>query len=710
MATWFHRYISFIGLFFCVLSITAQEKLIINPLPVNTEESEYGAVYYEDGIVFCKVNSSNELLTYVDLETDKPFVDLYFTKQDSYSKNKRAKLFTRDLKTSFHDGPITFSQDQKTAYFSRSRDVKRRLRNSTKTKKLIGIYRSDFDGKNWSKPQLCIFNSDEYNIGQPSLSPDGKKLYVVSDKPGGYGMGDIYYSELRDDGWSELINLGEGVNSDANEVFPFIDAAGKLFFSSDRAGGAGGFDFYKAIDQGGYWKENRLQDTILNTKHNDFSLVWDVDGRNGLFSSNRNGGDDIYSIKIEYPEFKECEELLEQAFCYEFFEESTVDLDSVPLRYQWDFGDGNKEEGLETFHCYDEPGFYIVELNVMDTIISKEFLNETSFELEIEEVIQPLVDCPDSVFLGETFTVDVSQGRWVDYTIQSTFIDFGDSAVVKGDIEPHSYNSIGQKELKVLIAGKDAETGAWVTNCFYKMINVIEKQFEGQLIDVYDDGEGYSIKDISADSIETGYYNLELLTSPTSLMGDKTIFKDYADGVKETFDEHRQTYSYSVGKTKSPLDLLNAFNRAHELGFSEAKVKFNGTKENVEVIDIKVTNTKGEDNTTVIFKDILFNFDSYSLKPESKRELDRLAEYLRRNKKVKVEIEAHTDNVGKSTYNQLLSERRAKSVFNYLVSTKKIKRQIIDTKSYGEEQPIATNKTRKGRARNRRASLKILKL
>jgi len=701
-----YKYLICLGLLFNTLSSVAQEKIFIDPLGFNTEESEYGPAYFKNGLVYCSVNTKNELLTYINHETGKQFIDLFFTKIDTnFSKTR---FFHKELKTSLHDGPITFSLDQKTAYFSRSTKIRKRFRNNIDSKNILGIYRSVFEDGKWSEPIACPFNSTKYNVGQPSLSADGNTLFVVSDKPGGYGIGDIYYSELKDGVWGDLVNMGKGVNTAANETFPFIDESNKLYFSSDRAGGAGGFDIYKAIDLGGYWKESRLRDTVLNSKYNDFSVVWSSDNKEGFFSSNRTGSDDIYKINVVYPDFKDCEELEAQEFCYEFYEEASVDADSVAMSYQWDFGDGNKEEGLETFHCYEKAGLYIVELNVMDPIISKNFVNEATYELEILDVIQPLVTCPDSIFLYEEFTVEVEQGKWIDYTIESAFIDFGDSMIVKGTIEKHSYKTVGQKKLQVLIAGVDVQTGEMTTNCFYKIVEVVEKQFEDQLIGVGNVEEGYSVREVK-DTFETGYYDLELLTSPTSLMGDKTIFKEYADGVKEEFIEETQLYSYSVEKTVSSLDLVDEFRKAHELGFSEAEVKYHGVVSNIELLDIKVTNTKGEDNTIVIFKDILFDFDSDRLKSSSKQELDRLVAYLKDNRKIKVEIEAHTDNVGSSVYNQKLSERRAKSVVNYLVS-KKIRRQLLNGKGYGESKPIAPNKTRQGRTKNRRASLKVLEL
>lgn len=700
-----YKYIIWFNLLLSASSIFAQEKVFVESLNFNTDESEYGPVFFQNGLVYCGVNVNSEVLTYVEEGTGKQLTDLFFVEIDSNSSVGRSSLFSKNLKTSFHDGPITFSADQRTAYFTRSWDVKRRLKNTLATKNRLGVFWSNFNGKEWSEPAPCPFNSEEYNVGQPALSADGNRIYVVSNKPGGFGGIDIYYSEYKEGGWGDLVNLGEAVNTVSNEMFPSVDVNDKLYFSSNRPGGAGGLDIYRADQFNQNWNVKRLRDTTLNSSADDFSIIWDKSGKSGYFSSNRNGSDDIYKITVVYPEFKDCEEIQEQYVCYEFYEEATRNVDSVAMVYEWNFGDGTKEQALEAYHCFENPGLYIVELNIMDPMISKDFITESTYEVEILDINQPSIICPDSVFQHEEFTVEVEQGEFRDYTIQSSYIDFGDDMTVKSKQEKHRYTTLGIKRLQVLIAGENA-AGEIITNCFYKDIKVIEKAFESQTLSTQ--GESI-IEELTKDTSEYGYYEIELLTSPTSLMGDQTVFKEYADGVREEYNEERQEYVYSTEKALKPFELIDKFREAHLKGFSEAQVVYHGVEDDSELLGIKVFNTESQESTMFLLKDILFAFDSDALTADSKKELDRLINFLKTNNNIKIEIEAHTDNIGSNIYNQRLSERRAKSVVNYLVR-KRVKKQLLNAKGFGESKPIASNKTRKGRSKNRRATLKVLKL
>jgi len=113
---------------------------------------------------------------------------------------------------------------------------------------------------------------------------------------------------------------------------------------------------------------------------------------------------------------------------------------------------------------------------------------------------------------------------------------------------------------------------------------------------------------------------------------------------------------------------------------------------------------KGE---KVVLKNIFFDTNKYELKPQSKTELGKLISFLNANKNLKIEIGGHTDNVGSDTDNQLLSENRAKAVYNYL-SEKGIETERLSFKGYGELQPIADNNTEEGRALNRRTEFMIV--
>ena len=111
-------------------------------------------------------------------------------------------------------------------------------------------------------------------------------------------------------------------------------------------------------------------------------------------------------------------------------------------------------------------------------------------------------------------------------------------------------------------------------------------------------------------------------------------------------------------------------------------------------------------NAKVVLKNIFFELDSYELKPESKLELGKLIQFLKTNPTVTIEIGGHTDNQGSREHNKILSENRAKTVYDYLIQHH-IEKSRLSYKGYGFDQAIASNDNPEGRALNRRTEFKI---
>jgi outer membrane protein OmpA-like peptidoglycan-associated protein len=169
------------------------------------------------------------------------------------------------------------------------------------------LYYSELDEKgNWKHPEELPFNSDHYSTGHPAITSDGETLYFVSDRPGGYGFTDIYFSNWKENSWDEPVNLGHSVNTEGSEMFPFCHADGTLYFSSDGHVGLGGLDIYK-------YKADEHNEPVnigypMNTSDDDFGFI-EINtetGSEGFFSSNRDGGlgeDDIYQFLFEKPKY-----------------------------------------------------------------------------------------------------------------------------------------------------------------------------------------------------------------------------------------------------------------------------------------------------------------------------------------------------------------------------------------------------------------------
>ncbi|MCU0341197.1 MAG: OmpA family protein [Spirosomaceae bacterium] len=221
--------------------------------------------------------------------------------------------FSKELNTRFHEGPVTFSADGSQIIFTRNNFNEGQKGKSEDNNIKLKLYSANWGNGDWVNVQELPFNSDEYSTAHPSLSKDGSLLYFVSDAPKGYGGKDLYVSRWEGGRWATPINLGKEINTRSDEVFPFIDARGNLYFSSaGRKGGLGGLDLYYAIlsKDGTKVIEVLHLDTPLNSKADDFGIVTDEDRSIGYFSSNRREeNDDIYRFTRESSLY-ECRELL----------------------------------------------------------------------------------------------------------------------------------------------------------------------------------------------------------------------------------------------------------------------------------------------------------------------------------------------------------------------------------------------------------------
>jgi outer membrane protein OmpA-like peptidoglycan-associated protein/tetratricopeptide (TPR) repeat protein len=169
------------------------------------------------------------------------------------------------------------------------------------------IYVSRKDGDDWDKPYNLDYpiNTRDWE-SQPSISSDGRTLYFVSNRKGGYGGYDIWKSTLTDKGWSEPENLGPNINTPFDEQSPFIHPDDNtLYFSSNGWPGLGNMDvFVSRRDKDGAWQKPDNLGYPINTSADDGGLTLNANGDQAYFSSNNlkgYGGFDIYSFEMPVP-------------------------------------------------------------------------------------------------------------------------------------------------------------------------------------------------------------------------------------------------------------------------------------------------------------------------------------------------------------------------------------------------------------------------
>lgn len=273
----------------------------IKNLAINTKYSEFSPMFHNgDEIVFASAKDSSFLKTRRYKWNNQPYLDLYVSKINLESQDlKSAIKFSKKINTKYHEASVTFAPDNLTMYFTRNNYGKKLKRDQNGINNLK-IYRSVKINGEWTEAEELPFNSDEYSTGHPALSPDGKKLYFVSDMPGSIGETDIFVVDVLENGqYSAPKNLGPGINTEQKEMFPFINDK-KLYFASNGHVGLGGLDVYEVAYNEDGFKEVLNMGQPINSNKDDFSYIVNEENQKGYFASNRKGGkgdDDIYSFK-----------------------------------------------------------------------------------------------------------------------------------------------------------------------------------------------------------------------------------------------------------------------------------------------------------------------------------------------------------------------------------------------------------------------------
>ena len=284
---------------------------VINVNSVNTEYSDFSPVFYKQGILLSSDRKGEVLDDETFDWTGTPYLDFYFAKLSGSMEPflpmfMEQDLFSKDLAQTYHDGTAVFTKDGNKIYFTRTIRERVKKDDDRIVTNILKIYSSEYVDDEWSDLEPFYLNNDIFSVGHPSLSPNDSILYFVSDMPGGYGGTDIYYCEMDSiTGWDSAVNLGPEVNTFANEMFPFMDTDGTLYFSSAGHPGYGDLDIYKTSLKDTLWSVPENMMAPMNSSYDDFGIALYKEGNVGLFSSNRPGGaggDDIYAYEsLEMP-------------------------------------------------------------------------------------------------------------------------------------------------------------------------------------------------------------------------------------------------------------------------------------------------------------------------------------------------------------------------------------------------------------------------
>ena len=366
--------------------INKGKRFNIQNLKINSEYSDFGATIYKNKLYF--VSSRNEKATSRNYGwNDEPFLDIFSSTINDKGSHLPADLFD-ELNSKFHEGIVSFTPDGNTAYFTRESyyedEYQKDSLNNTKYSQLY-IYKATKLKDSWDTFESIEINDVNFSNKSPMVSPDGKHLYFSSNMPGGFGLYDLYVAEIKDDGsLGKAENLGQKINTEGQEAFPFVTSENMLYFSSDGHLGLGGLDVFYSKNVDDKWSNSKNVGIPVNSGADDFAFM--IKEENGYVSSNRTGGvgkDDIYALKKIRPL---CDLLLE-----------TVVLDSktnIPIETALtSVSDG--EGTINNSKTTNEKGLveFMIECeNDIKFVVSKEGYESKILDIKLLDIDPPLLE------------------------------------------------------------------------------------------------------------------------------------------------------------------------------------------------------------------------------------------------------------------------------------------------------------------------------
>ena len=265
---------------------------------VNSGAAEYSPVYNDGKLFFTSSRGDNKIY----LGSGTPFTNIYSADtRGARVKSESIRALNEVINSPItNEGSVTFSPDGKTMVFAKGNSGKR------KGTAEVNLYITRNRNGVWTEPRMLNINNPGYWDSSPAFSRNGKTLYFASNRPGGYGGTEIYSARQNARGrFFKVKNLGPEINTSGNEMFPYISDDGHMYFSSDGHPGFGALDLFVARRVNGQITLENLGEPV-NSNADDFGIhLFKAD--RGFFTSNREGGkgdDDIYTFVNEDPDLK----------------------------------------------------------------------------------------------------------------------------------------------------------------------------------------------------------------------------------------------------------------------------------------------------------------------------------------------------------------------------------------------------------------------
>jgi len=573
----------------------------IRKVPINSPQADLGMSVMGEYLLFSSARGEGTGGGRSYAWDDQPFLNLYSAELKGETA-ENPLVMRQHINTRWHDGTVSFDSLAKRVYFTRNNVWYGTVQKSKRGELNLGIYFSDivkgeFGQEEWGNIVPFDHNDPEFNLGHPSVSPDGRNLYFSSDRAGGMGGVDIWVCKNLGNQWGVPENLGPKVNTPGDEMHPHMAGNGTLYFASNGHPGMGGYDlFFTRIGTSGPGNVFNLG-YPMSTRHNDHGLIL-INDSTGFFVSDRTGGqgsDDIYGCTIRPQQMRLAGRVIDKA----------------------------TKEPIETAR-----------------ITVKDGKGETVRNANVQ------------MLPGGRFSIDAEYRERYLLAANATGYNQAEMAVATND-DPLEEIVIEMEKYDYLAEGTvfDGNTNL---------------PLAGATV-VLTDAQGKEVARHTTDA--SGNYSFPLLK--------EMEYRLQAE--KENY--FKQSARISTRTATSPI-----------------------IRTDFRLFPLEV-------NQVVRLDNIFYDYNKWNIRPDAAVELDKLVQTLRDNPTVRIELSSHTDCRGKDAYNKSLSEKRAKSAVDYLISQGIEKGRLV-SKGYGESKPSETCVCEKcseeQHQNNRRTEFKVL--
>ncbi|WP_051719998.1 OmpA family protein [Anditalea andensis] len=580
--------------------------------------------------------------------TGRDFLSVYKVEEDGFTEVRSPVPDTYNFSDPF------FLKNQPVVFYTVTREVKRVKQREFSIHPEIYFSRLNDAGEFIDYTAFPYNAFLEHSVITPFVDEVNMRVYFSSDMAGGLGGHDLYYVAYDADfNFGEAVNLGPEVNTSGHERNPY-KVENRFYFSSDGHTGLGGLDVYQATVSDDQFSAVINMGTPYNSPQDDYAFAI-FDKGQSVVSSDRVGGngiDDIYLIQEMFRRFRA----------------RILDCDGNLIQDDYQFRLENVDRRSRVATSKGSAGEIKADLD-----------GETAYIVTIEK---------EGYFTKTDTTISTKgfQGDLIERDYRLAKIPYNMPVFV--DLMYYDLDKSTIREEAKLTLNKLAE----LMKSYSFLDLTVRSHTDARASHVYNDS--LSIRRAEAVKQYMGNQGISSERISSSWFGEDELVNNCGDGIHCPEAEHQLNR-----RSELVLKAFTDTGRSYELptGFDECD----------DLIE-KIRSQLADEGLVVLPK-IYFDFDKATLRTENKMALERLAVMLKNRLDFKLSLEGHTDLRGTDEYNKSLSERRAKSVLNYLVD-RGVDMDRLNYEWFGKSRPVhnCINCTAEQHQENRRTEIRII--